>query len=202
MAVGARGCGRSHLTRALTPGFLGVLAVGDETAQGGAWVPAFPGQRPPFQPGNVPTNSTHNAYSPRWVEPLAAEFVSLTLADPTVPGYVKAPAYRAELYALGRAEAQVQLITEWLAKQAESTGDVLGGLASESVRAAYLLLHRAEGRASSSRSRLGLTPTAAARMGKHVAQGAAANADVAKAMAQLEQLERDGRTVPGGDDGE
>lgn len=155
------------------------------------WVPAFPGQRPPFQPGNTMTPSTHGAYSPRWVNPLAADFVAITLEDPTVPGYVKAPAYRAELYALGRAEAQVQLITEWLEKRAEESGDPVGGLASEEVRSAYLLLHRAEGRASSSRSRLGLTPTAAARMGKHVAQGQAANADVAKAMAQLEQIERD-----------
>lgn len=158
---------------------------------GAGWVPAFAGQRPPFEPGNTLAASTHGAYSPRWVEPLAAEFVALMLADPTVPGYVKAPAYRAELYALGRAEAQVQLISEWLAKQGERCGEPVGDLGSESVRAAYLLLHRAEGRASSSRSRLGLTPTAAARMGKHVAQGQAANADVAKAMARLEQLERD-----------
>lgn len=165
------------------------------------WPEGHDRRHPPFEPGNTLTPSTHGAYSPRWVAPLAAEFVAVTLADDSVPGYVKAPAYRAELYALARAEAQVQLISEWLAKQAEKVNDPVGNLGDESVRAAYLLLHRAEGRASSSRSRLGLTPTAAARMGKHVAQGAAANADVAAVMAKLAQMEADGRTLPDGGDG-
>ena len=161
------------------------------------WTPAFPGQRRPFAPGNLMSPTTHGAYSPRKVDPLAREFVELLLVDDDTPSYVKAAAYRAELWSLGRAEAQVQLITEWLAAKAEETSDGVGDLASESVRSAYLLLHRAESRAASSRTRLGLTPVSAARLGKHVAQGAAAQADVATAMAALHRLEQDGRLPAG-----
>ena len=174
---------------------LGVVSVAE------AWVPAFPGQRPPFAPGNTLSPTTHGAYSPRKVEPLAREFVELLLADEHTPAHVKAAAYRAELWALGRAEAQVQLLSEYLAARAEAAGDGIGDLTSESVRSAYLLLHRAESRAASSRSRLGLTPVSAARLGKHVAQGAAAQADVATAMAMLHRLEQEGR-LPAGASGD
>lgn len=153
------------------------------------WVPAFPGQRPPFQPGHT-LSLSHGAYSPRKVDPLARELVDLVLGDDTVPSYAKAPAYRAELWAWGRAEAQTQLLTEWLAKEGEAAGDGVGDLDSESVRAAYLLLHRAEARAASARTRLGLTPLAAARMGKDVAIGRAADVDVAQRMAQLHDAEQ------------
>lgn len=77
------------------------------------------------------------AYSPRKVDPLAREFVELLLVDEDTPSYVKAAAYRAELWSLGRAEAQVQLITEWLASRAEDTDDGVGDLTSEAVRSAY-----------------------------------------------------------------
>lgn len=161
------------------------------------WTPAFPGQRRPFAPGNLMSPTTHGAYSPRKVDPLAREFVEVLLVDEDTPSYVKAAAYRAELWSLGRAEAQVQLIAEWLASRVEDTDDGVGDLTSEAVRSAYLLLHRAESRAASSRTRLGLTPVSAARLGKHVAQGAAAQADVATAMATLHCLEQEGRLPTG-----
>jgi hypothetical protein len=162
------------------------------------WVPEFPGQRPPFPPGNTLTETTtHGAYSPRKVDPLAKELVDLLLGDPSVPMHAKAAAYRLELWALARATAQTQLIEEWLADQSTEKHPI-GDLGDERVRSAYLLLHRVETRAASSRSRLGLTPVAAARLGKNVAQAQVAQTDVALRMAQLRELEAQGWTPPPG----
>lgn len=165
-------------------------------------MPAFEGQRPPFAPGNTLSPSTHGAYSPRKVEPLAQELVDLVLGDDSVPAYAKASAYRLELWATCRAEAQVQLLSEYLIAKGEESGDGLGDLGDERIKAAYLLLHRAEARAASGRTRLGLTPIAAARMGKDVAIGQAASTDVAVRMAQLhdaeERLREQGWSPPAG----
>lgn len=166
----------------------------DQAVQPAEWVPEFEGQRPPFQPGNVPANAfepgnvpantSHGAYSPRKVDPLAQDILDVLLADDTVPTYVKAPAYRLELISLARAEAKVQLIEEWLTDQA-SEKHPMGDLGDDRVQAAYLQLHRASTRAASSRTRLGLTPASATRMGKNLAQGqaAAAQGDLALRMA-------------------
>lgn len=181
----------------------------------GGWVPEFPGQRPPFQPGNSVGRqveegnelaATHRGYSPRYVEPLAQDLLEVVLAEESTPAHVKSATYRLELLALCRAEAQVQLVTEWLVKQAEGREDGMPDLGDERVRSAYLLLHRAESRGASARTRLGMTPVSAARLGKNVAQGHAANADVALRMAQLHELEKQGWTPPAdwgdGDGGE
>lgn len=156
-----------------------------------AWQPAFPGQRPPFAPGHE-VSLRHGAYSPRKVDPLARELVAGVLADSSSPAV--APVFRPALWAWARAEAQVQLLTEWLTKQAESTGDGVGDLADEKVRAAYLLLHRAEARATTQRARLGLDPLSAARLGRDRAAGAA---DTARLMAELHRLEQAGVDVDG-----
>lgn len=166
------------------------------------WVPAFPGQRPPFALGNdigfTPGNELavkHGGYSPRKVDPLAAELVAAVLTD---GGLAAAPAYRMALWAWGRAEAQVQLLTEWLSVKGEAASDGVGDLADDSVRAAYLLLHRAEARATTQRGRLGLDPLSRARLGRDVAQGAAADA-----ATQLTRMRADAerRAVEEGDRG-
>lgn len=166
------------------------------TGQSSEWVPAFEGQRPPLQPGHELTLH-HGAYSPRRVDPLAKDLVELMLADPAL-GYLTAPAYRPELWAWARAEARVQLLEEYLDGRAgdESVPDP----GDERVRSAELALHRAEARAASGRNRLGLNPLARAKLGKDVAQGQAANADVARIMAQLERMEIDGKLPPGWSD--
>lgn len=155
------------------------------------WTPAFPGQRPPFAPGNELTVK-HGAYSPRKVDPLASELVETMLSDPGA-GHLQHLSYRPALWAWGRAEAQVQLLTEWLAKRGEEAGDGVGDLDDEATRSAYLLLHRAEARANTMRTRLGLDPLSRARLGKDVAAG---QLDAARLMAELERQEKDG------DDGE
>jgi hypothetical protein len=112
---------------------------------------------------------------------LAQTFVDLLLEDVTV-GFAHAPAFRPAVWAWARAEAQVQVLTEYL-------GETVGDLQDDSVRAAYLLLHRAETRAQTGRARLGLDPLSRARLGKDVAQGQAAG-DMAELMAQLAERER------------
>lgn len=132
------------------------------------WSPAFPGQRAPFTPGHT-LSTTHGAYSPRKVDPLAEELVEHVLTDSTLT-FLHAPAYRPALWAWGRAEAQAQLLTEYLATRVEAS------VASKRSSAAYRELHRAETRAASLRSQLGLTPLSRARLGKDVAQGKQADA--------------------------
>jgi hypothetical protein len=179
--------------------------VTDDSAAG--WVPEFEGQRPPFQPGNTVGRQVeagnelaakHGAYSPRRVDPLARDLVDLMLDDPAL-GYLKAPAYRPELWAWARAEARVQLLEEYLGGRV-SDDEAVPDPGDERVRSAELALHRAEARAASGRNRLGLNPLARAKLGKDVAQGQAANADVARIMAQLERLELDGTLPPGWSD--
>lgn len=150
------------------------------------WTPGFPGQRPPFEPGNE-VAARHHAYSPRRVDPLAVEIRSAVLTDPATD-YLQAPRYAPALWAWARAEAQVQLLSEYLAKAGEATEDGVGDLDEDRVRSAYLLLHRAEARALSGRRALGLDPLAAARLGR---DKTARQVDTARLMAELHRLEQE-----------
>jgi hypothetical protein len=161
------------------------------TGQATAWVPAFPGQRPPFQPGNELAATYHGAYSPRRVDPLAAELVAGVLEDPQA-SHAHASHHRPALWAWARAEAQCQLLTEYISEKAEAVGDGIGDLDDDRVKAAYLLLHRAEARAMSGRARLGLDPLSQARLGR---DRAAASVDMAQLMAQLHRLKQAGITA-------
>lgn len=162
-----------------------------DSATSSEWTPAFEGQRPPFQPGND-LAVTHGAWSPRKVEPLARELVDAVLGDPDVR-HAHLPVYRFALWSWARAEAQVQLLSEYLAKRGEEAGDGVGDLEQERVRSAYLLLHRAESRANTLRTRLGLDPLSRARLGKDVAAG---QLDAARLMAELEKRDKQGGAAP------
>jgi hypothetical protein len=155
-------------------------------------VPAFPGQRPPFKPGHE-LSIQHGAWSPRKVDPLAQEVVAMVLADPA-NGHAAQPRHRFALWAFARAEAQCQLLTEYLMKAGEDADNGLGDLDSDRVRTAYLLLHRAEARATTQRTRLGLDPLSAARLGR---DRAATGADMARVMSELHRLAQSGVDVRG-----
>jgi hypothetical protein len=150
------------------------------------WVPAFPGQRPPFPPNHELT-VRHGFYSPRKVDPLARELVDALLDDSTV-AYLHASRYRPAVWAWARAEAQCQLLTEYLMKVGEEASNGVGDLGKRRVRSAHLLLHRAEARANTLRGRLGLDPLSAAKLGRYKAAGAV---DVARLMAEMERRERE-----------
>jgi hypothetical protein len=159
-----------------------------------AWVPNHERQHPPFEPGNQ-VAARHGAYSPRKVDPLAKTFVDLVLEDPAVV-QLRAPHWRPALWAWARAEASVQLLTEYLTAQGGEDG--VGDLDQERIRSAYLLLHRAESRASTCRSRLGLDPLSAARLGRDRASEAVDTArymqELARAEAAQQQAEAGGQS--------
>ena len=184
--------------------------VGDLTA----WTPTNDRQHPPFEQGNQVARR-HGIYSPRLVDPLAAQLVEEMLADPDVD-YLRAPAYRTAVWAWGRAEAQIQLLVEHIAE--------LGGLAealaetgtdesdehtegshtrrvsrSRRVGSALTALDRAERHAAACRARLGLDPLSRARLKRDVAAG---QADVAQVLTRLrEAADRAAQNGRGDDDG-
>jgi hypothetical protein len=84
------------------------------------WTPAFPGQRPPFAPGNEwraePGNEravTHGAFSVRRVEPLAKQIAHDLRATDGLE-YLTAPMFTARLMAYARAQAKAELVQQWL----------------------------------------------------------------------------------------
>ncbi len=170
--------------------------------QPAGWVPEFEGQRPPFQPGHQ-LSVKHGGYSPRYVEPAAEELRLAILEDPSTPAHIRSAVNRLELAAMCRSQVQAELAAKSLGECIDRCdGDIVKAARVDGFMSAALLMHRAEQRAASARSRLGLNSTASARLGKHVAQGAVANADVALRMAQLHELEKAGWTPPAGWSGE
>ncbi|MGN6325722.1 hypothetical protein [Pseudolysinimonas sp.] len=86
------------------------------------WTPAFPGQRPPFRPGNKwrvgagnQLARTHGAYSFRTVQPRAERIVRDLLAIPEL-GYLAAPMFHETLWKYARAQARADLAAEWAGK--------------------------------------------------------------------------------------
>ena len=83
---------------------------------GTPWVPAFQGQRPPFQPGHRLSVGnrgplTSGAYSPRHVEPLAAQIAAELKAD---LDYLRTPRFAERLWTYSRAEASARLYGAWV----------------------------------------------------------------------------------------
>lgn len=83
------------------------------------WVPEFPGQRPPFAPGNKwrvgegnQIARKHGAYSLREVLPLAAKIAKELRAMPELE-YLKAPLMADRLRTYAEARARADLVQEW-----------------------------------------------------------------------------------------
>ncbi|MHB1433606.1 MAG: hypothetical protein ACYCVZ_16030 [Streptosporangiaceae bacterium] len=139
-------------------------------AGSGEWVPAFPGQRPPFAPGNTYA-VRHGASRDRFVAPLAAEIEAELKASPVAP-WLADPELADDVAALARAMAIGRLLDEYLDRSMSVTAamDVLGDpdagrapvLEARAVMAALEQARLASGRASRLRSRLGLDPLAVA----------------------------------------
>ncbi|UXM93312.1 hypothetical protein [Paenarthrobacter sp. JL.01a] len=146
------------------------------------WEPAFEGQRPPFTPGNEMAVK-HGAKSPRKVDPIADALASELLLDETV-AYLRAPRYAAAVQAWAQAEAKCALISNWVDGM-----PIEAAAASKQGQTSPLeLLRKWETTAQNHRSRLGLDPMSAARLGKDVAQGRQADAatELTKMRAQME----------------
>jgi hypothetical protein len=155
---------------------------------------------PPFEKGNE-VGLRHGAFSPRKIEPRAAEYVDAVLEVATVDGstvsYLADPTYQPALIAWSRAEAQQDLLEEFLAE---------GGPIDEDgkVRPAADLLERVARRAERMRSRLGLDPLSRASLAKDLAVAKSSHdLDRLKALGQaLLDVAHDGEESKAGDGGE
>ena len=126
-------------------------------------------KHPDFASANV-VALKHGAFSPRRVDPIAAEMVEQVTGD---IDWLR-DCDRPSLWAWARVEARVQLVSEYLMDR--------GGDIDEegTVRPAADLLVRLESQAASLRARLGLDPLSRARLGRDVA---GTQVDIAKLWA-------------------
>ncbi|TIH33690.1 hypothetical protein [Subtercola vilae] len=157
------------------------------------WTPAFPGQRPPFQPGNK-LAVTHGTYSPARVDPLAHEYIAEVIADPAT-AYLGQARFSAALWSWATAQAKVQLLTTWV----DGMDISVSGSAKAGQTSPLELLRKWMATAQTWASRLGLDPLSAARLGKDVAQGQQASA--ATILTELRTQAEAGRTPPPPQDG-
>lgn len=138
---------------------------------------------PPFEAGNTAA-VTHGAYSPRQYEPRAHELVE------EMRGHLPwlTPAHRPALWAWAKEEARCEMVEQWLAARADL--DNAGGMLDDEgeVRSATKLLLRLQASVANHRKELGMTPLAAARLGRDTAAG---QLDVARLMAALDDEEGD-----------
>jgi hypothetical protein len=155
------------------------------------WVPAFPGQRAPFQPGHE-LSLQHGAYSPRVIEPVANGIVEQLLADDQV-AYLRVPAYRVSLWRYATAQARADLLHAFLIAHGD---ECQGCERCVGLEERWRILSTTAGKTA---QRLGLDPLSRARLGKDVAQGRAA--DAAAIMAELHRLDLERKqTGEGGDE--
>lgn len=177
--------------------------------------PAFEGQRPPFEPGNDAA-LVHGARSERYVGPLAARIAQELLEDANSPDHLREPLFAASVQAWARAEAMVTLLWRSLDGQ-----DIEAGLAAvsttdetettvkgtttrkgtiRSLPSVIDQLRRWETTAAGLRSKLGLDPASAARVGRDLALTRHMNAaPLAAALDEIERRRRGALTAGGGD---
>lgn len=183
---------------------------------GGDWVPEFPGQRPPFGPDNASAMVTGYT-SERKVGPLADRIARELLEDPATPPHVREPLFAASVQAWARAEAAVRLIWEWLAERdlmtaltELTTSNEIEDREGSSVRRKATTRHvgsvlealrKYETLAMNLRSKLGLDPAAAARVGRDLAERRYLDANATPLAAALTEIEARRRELAGGSGG-
>lgn len=153
--------------------------MAEATWSGGRSLPSNPRQHPDFTAGNE-VAMKHGAKSPRRVDPLAQEIMAAALADPALE-FLQQARFSAAVLAWARAEAKVQLISDWVDGMAMAEAAASG----QGRTSPFELLRKWETTAAGHRARLGLDPVAAARLGKDIAQGR--QADAATALTQMRE---------------
>lgn len=177
------------------------------------WTPGV--QRPPFEVENEAA-LVHGARSERKVGPLAARIVEELFQDPDTPAHLREPIFQASVQAWARAEAVCKLLFAWLADKDILTG--LTALAStteeethaggrtnrksvtKTIPAVQEQLRKAEILASNLRSKLGLDPVSAARVGRDLALARHLSAGATPLDDALAEIERR-RALSAGADG-
>lgn len=163
--------------------------TGSGVRAGGTWVAEFPGQRRPFEAGNLAA-VRHGAFSKQLTGPLAEAIAAEQLARDDCPSYLRDPSYAAAVMAWAYAEAEVRKLRERRDQLDELAGSMDASLTEVTtteetetrlapgaltrtgvVRQREALanaLHRSEGRARMLRNDLGLSPLSRARLGRDV----------------------------------
>lgn len=139
----------------------------------GSWVPAFPGQRPPFELGHTLTVK-HGAYSARLIR-AEADALRAELAMAHAPWLAELDGVEVDRWL--HAEAVCRVLSGWL----EENGHIDG---SGRPREASSLLLRWERLAADRRKSLGVTPMSRADMKTTAAVGAAAEQQARAALAR------------------
>jgi hypothetical protein len=133
---------------------------------------------------NHELSTRHGAFSSRKVEPRAAEYVDAVLEIASTDGstvpYLADATYRPALIAWARAEAQQDLLEEFLSERGPIDED-------GKVRPAADLLERVARRAANLRARVGLDPMSRAALARDLA--------VAQVPRTIEDLKRAGREL-------
>lgn len=186
-----------------------------DAAAGDDWTPKFDGQRRPFAPGNE-SAVVHGGWSERRVGPLAAQIARELLEDAETPDHLREPMFAPAVQAWARAEAVAELLFRHLGGLDLQAAMTETGSADEEERstkskttrrsetkrtgAALDQWHRASAHAASLRSKLGLDPASAARVGRDLA--ARRYLDGATPLsAALETMEKRRALTAGGDGG-
>ncbi len=161
----------------------------------GQWEPEFPGQRPPFAPGNALARRS-GAWSARVRDPLARELLA-ELADERPDVVERWPDLAADLC---QVRARVHLLREWLVERGLfKGGDVRDGVLKH--------LRWSEQQALRLAAELGLTPAGEARLARDRAVAVDLSGVLAAGMATRDRrTEITGRTTAeitaGGDEDE
>ena len=130
----------------------------------------FPGQRPPFPPGNE-LSLKHGAHSERTLAPIAEAWVKTALEQAP---YLRDPSYEPALLAWARFEAKCDLLHDWIDNNSLIDGN---GHATPAAK----LLPTYEGRAAALRATLGMDPISRAKLQR---DAAATQVDLAALMAE------------------
>ena len=153
------------------------------------WVPEFPGQRPPFMPGNQwraelgnDKAVTHGVYSDVRVEALAKQIVKRLRATEGLD-YLSAPRFTGPLWDYARARARSNMYHEWCdALPIEQQTQAERGVTPPLEKARQLSV-----RAAGLGARIGLQPVITDEVADEIA---AARTTIAK-RAEAKQLQAD-----------
>lgn len=152
------------------------------------WEPEFPGQRPPFHPGNE-LAVTHGAYSAKRIDPVATGFRDEILSSPAMQ-YLLEPQYAAIFWQYCRTAARIQAIEDALDAMTIEQAAYSGKGQTSWLE----LLRKWTTTLTNLAGRCGLDPRSFASLGKDVSQARQADAATLLTRARAEAEKNTGTT--------
>lgn len=145
----------------------------------GTFEPEFEGQREPFRPGNKAA-LVHGARDEDSLRPLAQQIFTRLLEDPQMPDHVRSAAFVMEGAAWSRAEAAAALIWDHVASMGVDAATRLDPGRARSLLDIWIAAEKLAGRG---RDKMGLNPSAYAKISKDLGIAAKAGEDALESMA-------------------